>query len=148
PPQAFVIGISPYLDKSVKDDVYRSIIRLVVQDLPLNSTLSIYDAFDLKTITHISIPDARVFDSPKTRANQFAPAIQDLKNFLAHDHAKPAKPANAHLNFDSTLRLPQFLDFLSDNPTPRTGEVSLSPSDGERAGLSRQSRTEAEVRGT
>jgi len=112
PPRTYIIGLSPFLNKSVKDDIYRSIVRLVVQDLPLNSTLHLYDALELKTISQIKIPDARVFDSPKTRANQFAPAIHDLKLFLAEDHPKPTAP---HLNFDSAVRLPQFLDFLSDN---------------------------------
>jgi hypothetical protein len=108
PPSRFIIGISPFLDKSVKDDVYRGIVRLVVEDLPLNSTLSIYDAFELKTITQFSLPDARAFDSPKTRANQFAPAIRDLKLFLAQEHNKPTNSG-----FEAAIRLPQFLDFLA-----------------------------------
>src|ERR1041384_2443924 len=113
-PSSFVIGISPFLDKSVKDDVYRSLVRLVVEDLPLNSTLVAYDAFDLKTITKLSLPNARVFSSSKTRANQLAPAIRDLKSFLAQEHTRPT---NAHLNFDAAIRLPQFLDFLAETAT-------------------------------
>src|SRR5688572_20517171 len=61
PPSRFIIGISPFLDKAVKDEVYRGIVRLVVEDLPLNSALAIYDAFELKTITQLSLPDARAF---------------------------------------------------------------------------------------
>src|SRR2546425_10945524 len=53
PPRVFIIGLSPYLDKSVKDDVYRAMVRLLIQDLPLNSTLTIYDAFELNTIAQI-----------------------------------------------------------------------------------------------
>lgn len=112
PPQPFVIGISPFLDKAVKDDVYRSIVRLMVEDLPLNSSLAVYDAFDLKTITHVALPDARVFHSPKTRANQFAGAIRELKQFLAQEHVALT---NAHLKFEEAIRLPQFLDFLAEN---------------------------------
>jgi len=96
----------------VKDDVYRSIVRLLVEDLPLNSTLAIYDAFELKTITHVSLPNARVFNSPKTRANQFAAAIRDLKQFLVQEHARPT---SSHLKFEGAIRLPQFLDFLAEN---------------------------------
>src|ERR1051325_9275494 len=94
-PQPYIIGLSPFLDKAVKDDVYRSIIHLLVEDLPLNSSLSIYDAFELKTITHVALPDARVFHSSKTRAHQFAGAIRGLKQFLAQEHSAPT---NAHLN--------------------------------------------------
>ena len=35
-PQPYVVGISPFLEKAVKDDVYRSVVRLLVEDLPLN----------------------------------------------------------------------------------------------------------------
>jgi hypothetical protein len=111
-PQPYIIGLSPFLDKAVKDDVYRSIIHLLVEDLPLNSSLSIYDAFELKTITHVALPDARVFHSSKTRANQFAGAIRGLKQFLAQEHSAPT---NAHLNFAGAIRLPQFLDFLAES---------------------------------
>ena len=111
PASRFIIGLSPFLDNSVKDEVFRGIVRLVVEDLPLNSTLAIYDAFELKTITQLSLPNSRVFSSPKTRANQFAPAIRDLKLFLAEAHHKPT---NSHLSFAAAIRLPQFLDFLAE----------------------------------
>jgi hypothetical protein len=71
-------------------------------------------AFELKTINQTILPSARVFDSPKTRANQFAPAIRELKLFLAREPARPTN-ARAYLNFDAAIRLPQFLDFLSEN---------------------------------
>lgn len=108
----FVIGISPYLENSVKDEVFRGVVRLLVEDLPLNSTVGIYDAFNLKSITRVMVPNARVFNSSKTRANQFAPAIRDLKLFLATEHPWPT---NARLNFEATIHLPQFLDFLTEN---------------------------------
>src|SRR5438552_6789266 len=113
-PSRFIIGISPFLDKSVKDEVYRGIVRLVVEELPLNSALGIYDAFELKTITQFSLPYARAFNSPKTRANQFAPAIRDLKLFLAEEQHKPT---NSHSSFEAAIRLPQFVDFLAGTTT-------------------------------
>src|SRR5690349_15913660 len=100
----FVIGLSPYLDKSVKDDVYRSLVRLLVQDLPLNSTLRVYDACDLKSVTQVTLPNLRVFNSPKTRANQFASAIGELRLFLAKE---PPMPSHPHLDFKDAVRLPQ-----------------------------------------
>lgn len=110
--RTYIIGVSPYLEKSAKDEVYRSVVRLLVEDLPLNSTVAIYDGYNLKSIARVTLPNARAFDSPKTRANQFAPAIRELKQFLATDHSKPANP---RLNFDSALRVPQFCDFLAEN---------------------------------
>ena len=108
--QDFVIGLSPFFDKSVKDEVYRGLVRLLVQDLPLNSTVAIYDSFHLTTIARLSIPDAQVFESPKTRANQFAQAIGQLKQFLARDFPRPSDP---RLKFDQVMRVPQFCDFLA-----------------------------------
>jgi len=80
----------------------------LVEDLPLNSSLAVYDAFELKTITHVALPEARVFHSPKTRANQFAGAIRELKQFLALEHTAPT---NAHLKFEEAIRVPQFFGF-------------------------------------
>jgi hypothetical protein len=123
PPQSFVIGISPYLGPSVKDEVYRNLVRLLVEGLPLNSTLAVFDAFELKTVTQVTVPNLRVFDSPKTRANQFAPAIRELKSFLAQDHPRPPKSS---LNFDGAIRLPQFCDFLEDNlPAAAPGPLAV-----------------------
>ncbi len=112
-PQSFVIGISPYLERSVKDEVYRGIVRLMVEDLPLNSNLSIYDGFELKSITQLKLPNARAFTSAKTRANQFSSVMGELKRFLAMEPPIPTN--NSRLNFAGALRLPQFCDFLAEN---------------------------------
>ena len=110
--QQFVIGISPFLDRAVKDDVYRGVVRLLVEELPLDSTVAIYDAFHLRSITELTLPNLRAFNSPKTRANQFAPAIQSLKRFLSKDHSTPT---NSRLQFECAIRLPQFAEFLTEN---------------------------------
>lgn len=122
PVRAYIVGVSPFLDKSVKDDVYRSMIRLIVQDLPLNSTLCIYDAYNLKTITQLSLPNAHAFEAAKTRANQFAPAIGELKQFLAHEQVLPT---SGQIHFENAIRLPQFLDFLSENLRLTNSSASL-----------------------
>jgi hypothetical protein len=121
-PTDFVIGISPFLDKSVKDEVYRNVVRLIAEDLPLNSTLGVYDAFHQRTITQLNLPDVKVFNSPNARANQFAGAIRDLKVFLAHDHTKPNQNEE---RFVGVIRLPQFLDFLSERTTLGTNSSAV-----------------------
>src|SRR5262245_10728904 len=121
--QRFVIGISPFLDLSVRDDVYRGIVRLLVEDLPLGSTVSIYDAFELKSITQLTVPNAKVFSSSKTRANQFSPAIREVKQFLAMDHPKPN---STQLDFNGSVRLPQFCDFIVENQAePSSSPISV-----------------------
>src|SRR4051812_45774934 len=106
PSQSYIIGISPYLPRSAKDDVYRGIVRLLIEDLPLNSTVEIYDALDLKTITRVQLPNASAFQSPKTRANQFGPAIREVKLFLAREKANLT---NGGATSNGLVRLPQFL---------------------------------------
>jgi hypothetical protein len=117
----FVAGVSPFLDAGVKDAVYRGLVRLIVQELPLNSTLEIYDAYNLKSITRLTVPDAKVFNSPKTRANQFAAAIGEIKEFLAKTNPKPAGPAPG---FDGAIALPEFCDFLS-HERHRNGRIPV-----------------------
>lgn len=110
----YVIGLSPFLDKTVKDDVFRRIVGMILEDLPLRSSLAVYDAYNLTTVTSVEIPDARAFKSGKTRANQFGEPIHKLKDFLAATHERPTA---AKLNFDQAVRLPQFLDFVGENLT-------------------------------
>ncbi len=111
-----VVGISPFLDAAVKDAVFRSLVRLIVADLPLKSKLEIHDAYNLRLIARVAIPDLPVFHSPKTRANQFAGAIGELKQFLARDNARPegARPGS----FTAAIRLPQFCEFLTQDHPP------------------------------
>jgi hypothetical protein len=108
----YVIGLSPFLEKSVKDDVFRRIVGFVLEDLPLNSSLAIYDAYQLQTVTQIDVPGVRAFRSGKTRANQFKEPINKLKNFLA---AAPTPPAAGKLDLAQAIRFPQFLDFVGEN---------------------------------
>jgi hypothetical protein len=118
----FVVGISPFLESTEKDAVYRSLVRLIVEELPLNSRLEVYDAYNLKSVTCLSSPNAKVFNSPKTRANQFALPIGEIKQFLARENAKPTGPKPG---FDGAIRLPQFCDFLAHERSPHDGNGNL-----------------------
>lgn len=121
--RSFVIGLSPFLDSTAKDPVYRSLVRMIVEDLPLGSTLEVYDAYHLKSVTRLSLPAAKVFNSPKTRANQFAGAIGEIKRFLAGENAKPSAPG---LEFEGAIRLPQFWDFLAENRPAQAGSSDVA----------------------
>jgi hypothetical protein len=112
-PQSYVLGISPFLERSVKDGLYRRVIAFVVEDMPMGSALRIYDAYDLQTIAQIQIPNLQPFKSAKTRANQFAEPIRSLKQFLAADRTPPF----GRNSVTGLIRLPQFLDFLRQTET-------------------------------
>ena len=121
-----MIGLSPFLDTSVKDTVYRRIIGLLLEDIPLDSSVSIYDAYNLHTIAQVQVPNVSAFRSAKTRANQFKDPIRKLKDFLAATHPPPiAANPSPKLNFQNAIRFPQFLDFVSDTISRGTNSVIL-----------------------
>lgn len=125
--ERYVIGLTPFLEKSAKDDVFRRIVGMIIEDLPQKSSLAIYDAYHLTNITRLEIPDVRAFASSKTRATQFRDHVGQLRNFLAAEHERPNV---ARLKFDQAVRLPQFLDFVSENigvSDPATVVVIGSP---------------------
>jgi hypothetical protein len=101
----------------VKDDVFRRLVGFVLEDMPLGSSLVIYDAYQLQTITQLEVPKMQAFRSGKTRANQFKEPINKLKNFLATDHQRPEAPAK--LDFTQAVRFPQFMDFVGENAGAR-----------------------------
>jgi hypothetical protein len=121
-PIHYIVGLSPFLEKTVKDDIYRRIIGFLLTDIPLNSSLGIYDAFNLTTITQMEIPNARAFKSGKTRANQFKEQLAKLREFLATDHSKPEK---TKLPLAGAVRFPQFLDFAGENLATTSRPVIL-----------------------
>ena len=106
----FVVGLSPYLDRSVKDDLFRRVVGFVLEEMPLGSSLRIYDAFALRTVAEVRIPNTIAFRSGRTRANQFGEPIRRLREFLATTNAAPANAT------EGAVRLPQFLDFLATEP--------------------------------
>jgi len=108
----YLIGLSPFFDKTVKDDLYRRIVGFLLEDAPLQSSLRIYDAYQLQTITQVEIPGVRAFRSAKTRANQFKEQIQKLKAFLALEQEPPS---TSFFKLRDAIRFPQFMDFLSEN---------------------------------
>ena len=120
--RSYVIGLSPFLDNPVKDQVYRKVITFVVDEMSLGSTLRIYDAYNLQTVTELQIPEVQAFKSSKTRANQFAAQIHQLKRFLATEYPRPRR---AGPQFTGAVRLPQFMDFLRTTTIPSTEPLTL-----------------------
>jgi hypothetical protein len=108
----YVVGLSPFLDRASGDAAFGRIMHLLLEDMPLNSSLWLYDAYHVRTIAQVEIPNIRAFESGRTRANQFGAQIQKLKSFLA---ASNEPPAVAGLDFHGAIRFPQFMDFVGDN---------------------------------
>lgn len=121
-PTRWVIGLSPFLDKGVKDDVFRRIVGFVLEGMPLGSSLDLYDAYHLQTIATLAIPDQSAFRSAKTRANQLKDPLHQLKRFLA---TEPDRPESPRLSLDQAIRFPQFLDFLSAHRSSDPGSLAV-----------------------
>lgn len=112
PPVAMVVGISPHLERSAKDDVYRRIVGLLVQELPGGSSLTLVDADHLTSIANVEIPTTRAFQNERTRVNQFQEPILRLRDFLAHEPAiEPQHPSTA----PAAIRVPQYLEFVAEH---------------------------------
>jgi len=108
----YIIGLSPFLEDKLKDDVYRRIVGFLLEEVPLGGSLYLYDAYHVRTIAQVDVPNVRAFQSAKTRANQFKEPIRKLKEFLAAQHEKPATNG---MKLDQAVRFPQFIDFISEN---------------------------------
>jgi len=110
----YIVGLSPFLDERAANESFRHLAHLLLEDLPLNSSLWLYDAYHVRTIAQIEIPPSRAFASSRTRANQFSEPLQKLKSFLATRHDPPKIEG---FDFQQAIRLPQFMDFVGENLT-------------------------------
>lgn len=111
-----VVGVSPFLPEEAKDGVYRALVRLLLEELPLESSLAVYDAYHLRTIAQARVPGVRAFTSSKTRANQFRGPIQELRQFLASSDASSGNGRDGtNPPVVAALRVPQFMDFVAAN---------------------------------
>jgi hypothetical protein len=117
-----VIGLSPFLEKTVKDEVFRRLISFVLEEIPPGSAIAVYDAYHLRTLTEIEVPTAAPFRSAKTRANQFRSQLLSLKQFLA---AEPAQPLEGGPSCFGAVRLPQFLDFIRKTKFDPNAKLSV-----------------------
>lgn len=113
PPARYVIGLSPYLERGVKDEVFRKIAGFVLEGMPVGSSLGIFDAHELRTVATLTIPNAKAFRSGRTRINQFREELSLLKRFLA---TQPSETNQWERPTAGSIRLPQFLDFIADAP--------------------------------
>ena len=82
-PTEFIVGLSPFLEPAVKDDLYRRLVGFLLEEMPLESSLTLYDAHRLRTIAEVEIPGTRAFQSSRTRANQFRDPIRATDSFFA-----------------------------------------------------------------
>lgn len=123
-PRRVVVGLSPFLPESAKEEVYRSLARLLLEELPLRSSWWVYDAYHLRTVAQAQIPAGSAFTSSKLRATQFRGAIQELRRFLVTTNFAE-EGTNPPPVGDGALRLPQFVDFLAGAAAPDASPATV-----------------------
>ncbi|MBX3746466.1 MAG: hypothetical protein KF833_14255 [Verrucomicrobiae bacterium] len=105
-----VIGISPFLDRADKDAVYRQVVGFALEGVPPGGVLRLIDAYRVRTIAVMEVPNTRASMSAKARAVRFQGELRTLKAFLAEEAPMPRVAGVAGTG---AVRLPQFLEFVA-----------------------------------
>ena len=111
-PLKIIVGISPFLPEREREEVFRKLMSLVLEQMPLNASLLIYDAYHIQTISTFDIPSRRAFRSTRTRLNQFKHPIQTLRRFLQNT---PLDSSEQEKSQTGAIRFPQWADFIGKN---------------------------------
>ena len=111
-PLKIIVGISPFLPESDREEVFRQLMSLVLDKMPLNASLMVYDAFHIQTISTFDIPERKAFRSTRTRLNQFKRSIQSLQVFL---QSPSSESENQGVHQQGAIRFPQWSDFIGKN---------------------------------
>lgn len=111
-PMKIIVGISPFLPASDKEEVFQQLMSLVLDEMPLNASLIVYDAFHIQTISTFDIPERKAFRSTRTRLNQFKRSIQSLRTFL---QSSPPEIEASEMTHMAAIRFPQWSDFIGKN---------------------------------
>jgi hypothetical protein len=109
--QQVIVGLSPHMTDSAKEEVYQRLVKCVLESMPINSSVVVYDAYENKSVAKFQIPNKSAFRKTRTRINQFERPLHDLKTYLLND---PESSPEASKNpFD--IRFPQWIHFVSRN---------------------------------
>lgn len=111
--QQVIVGLSPYMTDSAKEEVYQRLIKLVLETMPLNSSIAVYDAFANQSITKFEIPNSSAFRKTRTRINQFEHSLNELRSFLL-EGSESSTPSHASSK-SFHIRFPQWTQFISRN---------------------------------
>ncbi|XOV71372.1 MAG: hypothetical protein ACFHW5_22115 [Verrucomicrobiota bacterium] len=107
-----LVGISPFLPEKEREEVFGQLMLLVLDKMPLNASLVVYDAFHIQTISTFDIPNRNAFRSTRTRLNQFKKSIQLLRFFL---QPPSSETEGREIHQQGAIRFPQWSDFIGKN---------------------------------
>ena len=119
--QQVIVGLSPYMTDSAKEEVYQRLVQFVLETMPVNSSVAVYDAFANQSIAKFEIPNKSAFRKIRTRINQFKQPLHDLKTFLLSETELPSD--GSRRAFD--IRYPQWIHFVSRNIVNKNAETRV-----------------------
>ncbi|MBT5926257.1 MAG: hypothetical protein HOH33_06530 [Verrucomicrobia bacterium] len=117
-----IIGLSPFMDKDAKEAVYQRVVKLVLETMPVNGSVWIYDAYANQSIAKFEIPNRGAFRKTRTRINQFGQPLNELKSFLLNEAAQDDSGEEIQESFD--IRYPQWIHFISKNIIDNEAQTS------------------------
>lgn len=119
--QQVIVGLSPYMTDSAKEEVYQRLVKCVLESMPINSSVVIYDAYENKSVAKFQIPNKSAFRKTRTRINQFERPLHDLKTFLLTGSESSQDVSNN--SFD--IRFPQWVHFVSRNVLKNNADTRI-----------------------
>lgn len=101
-----VVGVSPYLQKDQAHATYKSIVTFALESLNAGDTAIIYDAYNLRSIGTITIPQNAAYQHMRTRAHMNAEAIKAFRDFAVNTN-----PTDEN---QESIKLPEFLRWIGE----------------------------------
>ena len=118
-PRTYVIGVSPNLVKSDRDEVLRQLLFLALERASTGDTITVYDAFNLQPATRLTIPNGKQYEgNARARAQKMKAEMGALKEFFTREVPHPANEAGE-------LRAPQFLELLGSQLRLNSDEITV-----------------------
>ncbi len=105
-----VVGVSPFFAPADRDAVKKTVYHLLLETVPVGTRITLFDAFNLKRITDLNIPDRPEYRPARVRAHLAKSSLAAINRFFAERLAL----AGGEEGPSGGIRLPQFLDFLAN----------------------------------
>jgi uncharacterized protein YegL len=107
-PRAYFVGVSPYLEKTEREAVFKHFSLLVLEVLRTGETAEVYDVYSLKPVTSFTIPVGPQFEkNPNARAIRLKNEFASLRRFFTNETSHAEQP--------EAIKFPQFLALVSSH---------------------------------
>jgi len=107
-PRHVIVGTSPFADKDARNAGLRACLLLIIKGLEPGEELEVYDAYNIRRVAEIAIPDKAAYRNEKIRVREFGPEIAKLRSYFASttEASAPVKEA---------IKVPNFVRYLTNN---------------------------------